>query len=62
MPLIHIELFEGRAPEVKRELAEAITHETCRVLKCEPAAVNIIMRDVKRSDWATGGVLRSEKK
>jgi 4-oxalocrotonate tautomerase len=62
MPLIHVEMFEGRTPEIKREFVEAITRETCRVLKCEPAAVDIIMRDVKKSDWASGGVLCSEKK
>jgi 4-oxalocrotonate tautomerase len=62
MPLIHVEMFEGRTPEIKREFVEAITRETCRVLKCEPVAVDIIMRDVKKSDWASGGVIWSEKK
>ena len=62
MPLIHVELFEGRAPDVKREFVAAITRETCRVLKCEPAAVTIVLRDVKKSDWAAGGVIWSEKK
>lgn len=62
MPLIHVEMFEGRTPEIKREFVEAITRETCRVLKCEPGAVDIIMRDVKKSDWASAGVLWSEKK
>jgi 4-oxalocrotonate tautomerase len=62
MPLIHVEMFEGRTPEIKREFVEAITRETCRVLKCEPGAVDIIMRDVKKSDWASGGVIWAEKK
>jgi 4-oxalocrotonate tautomerase len=62
MPLIHVEMFEGRTPEIKREFVEAITRETCRVLKCEPGAVEIILRDVKKSDWASGGVIWSEKK
>jgi 4-oxalocrotonate tautomerase len=62
MPLIHVEMFEGRTPEIKREFVEAITRETCRVLKCEPGAVDIILRDVKKSDWASGGVIWSEKK
>jgi 4-oxalocrotonate tautomerase len=61
MPLIQVAMFEGRTPEVKREFVEAITRETCRVLKCQPAAVEIILRDVKKSDWASGGVLWSEK-
>ena len=62
MPMIHVEMFEGRTPEIKREFVEAITRETCRVLKCEPGVVSIIMRDVKKSDWAAGGVLCSEMK
>jgi len=62
MPLIHVEMFEGRTPEIKREFVEAITRETCRVLRCEPGAVAIILCDVKKSDWASGGVLWSEKK
>jgi 4-oxalocrotonate tautomerase len=62
MPLIQVDMFEGRSPEIKREFVEAITRETCRTLKCEPGAVQIILRDVKKSDWASGGVTWSEKK
>lgn len=61
MPTMHIELFEGRSPEQKRELVEALTKETCRVLACEPGAVDIILIDVKRENWATGGVMWSER-
>lgn len=62
MPLIQVDMFEGRSTEIKREFVEGITRETCRLLKCEPAAVQIILRDVKKSDWASAGVLWSEKK
>ncbi len=62
MPMIHVEMFEGRTQEIKREFVEAITRETCRVLKCEPGVVSIILRDVKKSDWASGGVICSEMK
>lgn len=61
MPTLHIELFEGRTPAEKRELAEALTRETCRVLACEPSAVDILFVDVKRENWVTGGVLWSER-
>ncbi|WP_341644111.1 4-oxalocrotonate tautomerase [Thauera sp. SDU_THAU2] len=61
MPTMHIELFEGRSAEKKRELVEALTKETCRVLGCEPGAVDIILTDVKRENWATGGVMWSER-
>ena len=62
MPLIQVDMFEGRSTEIKREFVEGITRETCRLLKCEPTAVQIILRDVKKSDWASAGVLWSEKK
>lgn len=60
MPAFNIRLFEGRTVEQKRELAEAITRETCRVLKCEPSAVDIIFEDVRKHDWATAGKLWSD--
>lgn len=61
MPTFHIEMFEGRTIEQKRELVAAVTKETCRVLKCDPGSVDIIITDVKRDNWATAGVLWSEK-
>jgi len=62
MPTYHIEMFEGRSAEQKRELVSAITRETCRVLGCEPNSVDIVITDVKRENWSTGGVLWSEQK
>ena len=62
MPLIQVQMFEGRSAEVKREFVAAITRETCRVLKCEPVAVDVILHDVKKSDWASAGELWSDKK
>jgi 4-oxalocrotonate tautomerase len=32
-----------------------------RVLGIEPGAVDVIFREVRRSDWATGGVLWSDR-
>lgn len=61
MPTFHIEMFEGRTVEQKRELVAAVTRETCRVLGCPPSSIDIIITDVKRHDWATAGELWSEK-
>lgn len=60
MPTMHIELFAGRSQEQKRELVEGLTRETCRVLGCEPGAVDIVLIDVARENWATGGKLWSD--
>ena len=61
MPTINIQLFEGRTIEQKRELAKAITEATVNTLKCSPSAVDIIMTDVKKENWATAGKLWSDQ-
>jgi len=55
VPFIVIRLFEGRTADTKRELGEALTRETCRILGCTPDAVDIVFEDVKRSDWISAG-------
>lgn len=62
MPTIRVEMFEGRTPEQKRELVKALTEAACKTLGSSPEAVDVILTDIRKSDWATGGVLWSEKK
>ncbi len=61
MPTIHVELFAGRTLEQKRALAQALTEATVKTLGGSPEAVDIIFSDVQRHDWATAGVLWSDK-
>ena len=61
MPLIRVELFEGRSVEQKRSLAQALTDATVKTLACKPDAVDIMFFDVSRSDWASAGVLWSDR-
>ncbi|CAM4353318.1 4-oxalocrotonate tautomerase [Comamonas aquatilis] len=61
MPTYHIELFEGRSLEQKRKLVEEVTRVTTEVLGSAPESVDIIITDVKRENWATGGKLWSEQ-
>ena len=60
MPSIRIDLFEGRTPEQKQNLVKAITQAVVDTLGGSPESVDIILYDIKRSDWATGGKLWSE--
>jgi 4-oxalocrotonate tautomerase len=62
MPTIRVELFEGRTPQQKSELAKELTDACVRVLGGSPESVDILFYDIARKDWATGGVLWSEKK
>ena len=62
MPTIRVEMFEGRTPEQKKDLAKALTEAACKTLGSSPEAVDVLIFEIKKSDWAIGGVLWSEKK
>lgn len=55
MPFIHVRLFEGRTQEQKQAFVEAVTREAVRTLGCSPEAVDVVLEDVRKTDWATGG-------
>lgn len=60
MPTINVQLFEGRTPDQKRAFAQAVTEAACKTLGCDPAAVDIILHEVKRENWSTAGKLWSD--
>jgi 4-oxalocrotonate tautomerase len=62
MPTIRVEMFEGRTPEQKKEFVKAVTEAAVRTLGTSPEAVDVILFDIKKTEWASGGVLWSEKK
>jgi 4-oxalocrotonate tautomerase len=62
MPTIRVDLFEGRTPEQKRDFVKTLTQACVDALGSKPESVDVILCDVKPGDWATGGVLWSEKK
>ena len=53
-------MMEGRTIEQKKKLVEAITRVTVEVLGGAADSVDILITDVKRENWATGGKLWSE--
>lgn len=61
MPTIKVELFAGRTVEQKRALAQALTEATVRTLGTPADSVDVMFFDIQRHDWATGGVLWSDK-
>jgi 4-oxalocrotonate tautomerase len=60
MPMIHVEMFEGRTKEQRQALAKELTDGTCRALGCKPEAVQIILTDIKKENWAEAGKLFSD--
>jgi len=62
MPTIRVELMEGRTPEQKKNLVAALTQAVVDTLGSKPESVDVLLFDVKPTDWATGGKLWSERK
>ena len=49
-----------RTTEQRRKLAKELTEGTCRALGCTPDAVQIILTDIKKENWAEAGKLFSD--
>lgn len=62
MPVIRIELLEGRTVEQKRACAKAVTQAFLDSCGGTPQSVQIVFTDVAKSDWAVAGRLVSDPK
>ena len=58
--VIQITLSEGRTVEQKKKLVAEITRVSVEILGGSPESVDILITDIKRENWATGGKLWSE--
>jgi len=61
MPIITIEMWEGRSKETKKQLVKELTDVVCKVLSCPKNAVTIILHEVSKDNWSYEGELASEK-
>jgi 4-oxalocrotonate tautomerase len=60
MPLITVQMYEGRTIEQKRELVAAITEAVVRIAKTTPDATDVIIQDIPRHNWSRAGKLASD--
>jgi 4-oxalocrotonate tautomerase len=60
MPTINVQMFEGRTIEQKRAFVKALTEASCASLGCKPESVDVVIQEVKKENWATGGKLWSD--
>ena len=57
MPVVTIELIEGRTIDQKREMAKRITDVIKEVAKVKEDAVEIIFHDMKKENYSKAGKL-----
>jgi 4-oxalocrotonate tautomerase len=61
MPIFRVEMWPGRTPAQKRELARVITDAMVNIAQTTADATIVIFEDVTRENWAQGGKLASEQ-
>ncbi len=59
MPVVIVEMWEGRTIEQKRQLASGITSVMTNMC-ISPEAIHIIIKDNPKHNWATAGKLASD--
>lgn len=55
MPIVHVELLEGRTQEQKNAMVKEVTEAIVRTTGAKQEAVHIIIRDMAKGDYAVGG-------
>ncbi len=57
MPVVTVELWEGRTVEQKRKLVRAITDAMVEHAGANPDALHVIIHEIPRENWSRAGVL-----
>ena len=59
MPVVNIQLYEGRTQQQKDDIAMGVAETISRVAEVPMEATVVIFSDTKRSDWHVGGTSQS---
>jgi 4-oxalocrotonate tautomerase len=62
MPIVRVEMWEGRTLEQKRTLVKEMTELMARVTHCDPSTVRVLISDYSVQDWGVGGVLAHDRR
>jgi 4-oxalocrotonate tautomerase len=57
MPIIQVNMFEGRTVDQKRKLVSAMTDAVVKSLDVKPEDIRIILQEMTKHDYAIGGLL-----
>lgn len=61
MPIIRVEMFTGRSEEQKRALVHDLTKAFVGAAGGNPDSVHVVITDVDKGNWGSGGQLCSDK-
>lgn len=61
MPIVRVQMFEGRTKEQKKEIVEVFSKELARITGCGVNSVYVVLDEVNKENWGAGGELCSDK-
>lgn len=61
MPIVNIRMAKGRSLEQKRRLVKAVTDAVARTVDSRPEWITVLIEELDRQNWATGGELHIDK-
>jgi 4-oxalocrotonate tautomerase len=61
VPVVTVQLFEGRTIEQKRKLVKAITDAMVEHADARPDALHVVLQEIPKDNWGRAGVLGSDR-
>lgn len=61
MPVITVQMLQGRSTDQKRAIAEALTDALVRSAGVKPESVTVVLQELPRDGWATAGRLMADQ-
>jgi 4-oxalocrotonate tautomerase len=55
MPIIRVEIQEGRSPEAKERLIAALTADAVEILEVKPEQVRVLLYELPKAHWGIAG-------
>jgi 4-oxalocrotonate tautomerase len=55
MPILHVEILEGRPPELKEQLIRNLTDTMVETLAVDVQTVRVILTEIPKTHWGIAG-------
>ena len=62
MPVVTVQLWEGRTLKQKRALVRAITDAMVEHADAKPDGLHVILQEIPRENWGRAGMLGVDRK
>jgi len=62
MPVVTVQIWEGRSLDQKRALTKAITDAMVQHADARPDGLHVILQEIPKENWARAGVLGVDRK